>query len=231
MPRAQDGIEYYHTYPELIRQTLEAGAAEWRTHLYNRSRHGGDIALLSALCGADTAYFGIPEEEMIVIQCGIVDCAPRPLPKHLRKQVARLPRALRERVISFLHDHRAAILRMLRRPIRRTAPGEFDSMLAAWIAGLRGTSRRVYVINIAPTTERVERHSPGLTESIQTYNMIISNAIRNEGETNVQLINAYEALLDGDFASPRLIRADGQHLTAEAHELYARMILVRELRS
>lgn len=224
MPRDFGGIHYRETYAELLKSALEQQG--WRVDLYNRSK--GNIAVdeLKTMVENDRKYFG-QQREIVVIQCGIVDSAPRPISGRTRRLVGRFPERLRRRVISFLHSNRARILssgfqwRVTEPPPFRLA---YRELLLAAGAG----TGHVYSINVAPTTHEMEEHSPGLSSSIRLYNAIIADEVQRAGET-AQLIDVHRAILEESGGLQRYIDSkDGHHITRQGHLLYTRLIMAAE---
>src|SRR5262249_18582347 len=147
-----------------------------RVHLYNRSRGGASIARLIEDYQMDAAYFGQQSNDFLIIQCGVVDCAPRPLPTTLRALVSRLPKHLRSKVIRFLHDNRAFFVS--KGPTWRVArPSSFMKAYQYWLERAVKECDRIYCVNIAPTTDEIESRSPGFSESIELYNRLIEEAV------------------------------------------------------
>jgi lysophospholipase L1-like esterase len=99
-----------------------------------------------------------------------------------------------------------------------------------WLAAMTPTTGRVYVLTIAPTTEAMDRHSPGLAASIAQYNGLIARAARDAGSA-VVLVDVHGLIL-GDAAGVlvHINEDDGHHLTAAGHALIADAILARERR-
>jgi hypothetical protein len=221
MPRSLDGIHYTETYAELLTSALRAQGLQ--VDLYNRSK--GNIALdeLKTLAINDHRYFG-NWPEIVVIQCGIVDCAPRPVSGRIRRLVGRLPAHLRSKAISFLHSNRARILNNGFR-WRVTEPQEFQTAYVELLRSVSGYDGWIYAVGIAPTTPEMEQHSPGLTSSILLYNEIICTAARDAGNS-VRFVDVNGAILeDADGLRRYMNLTDGHHITTEGHSLYARLIL------
>ena len=79
LPHAPDGISCFDTYPELLRGMLESANTALRVAVLNRSRGGAPIGALFEQFVDDSTYIGPETGRILVIQCGIVDCAPRPI--------------------------------------------------------------------------------------------------------------------------------------------------------
>jgi lysophospholipase L1-like esterase len=225
LPRSADAIGYRETFPELVRQAWEAADPRQLVHLYNRSRRGATIASLLTDCWMDAEAFGSAGGDLCLLQCGVCDCGPRPVPRWLRNRIDRLPGRVKRRIIRFLHDHRARILRA-GLAWRDTPPEEFRRLYQEFLAGVVKEFRRVVAINIAPTTEAMDRHSPGLAASIERYNGLIREAVAAVGGENLRLADVYGAITGTPGGIERHVNAsDGHHITAEGHRLYARLIL------
>src|SRR6267154_2449215 len=117
------------------------------------------------------------------------------VPRWLRRRIARLPLAVRQRTIKFLHDHRAAILRRTG-GWRQLKPEEFRSIYYRWLERAAQHFARIYVVNIAPTNHQTEAHSPGFGQSILLYNEIIAAVMASLKSDRVFLIDVH-AIISG----------------------------------
>ncbi|MBM3272726.1 hypothetical protein FJY94_05680 [Candidatus Kaiserbacteria bacterium] len=225
LPRPADGVLHGDVYPELIRDALEATYSGLRVSVWNRSRGGASIADLHDSYRQDSAYFDPIEPSILVIQCGIVDCAPRPVPPSVREKIGRLPTPLRWLVAKILHFARPFLLRAGIR-WRATEGHDFETRLLAWIKAARTGATRVYVVNIAPTIPTIDAHSPGLADSIHDYNAAIRRAASAGGGTLIDVFGAIRAQPEGidGHINPR----DGHHISRQGHRLYADLLLAAE---
>lgn len=223
MPRHEDGITYRETYAEIVRREL-ADFLGRPVDLYNRSIGGSTLPQLMQLWESDTRYFGAAEE-CIIVQAGIVDCAPRPLGPRLRFLVGQLPTFIKRRIIKFLHDNRARILRS-GLGSRFTSPQVFAKTYQKWLHLMSERHQPVFIINIAPTTPDIEAHSPGLTKSIQYYNQMIDDIVRDLAHPKIALIDAYQQVVDRGV-SEYICPNDGHHITWKGHQLYAELIMTQ----
>lgn len=225
LPRPADGVLHGDIYPELLRDALESAHPGLRVSVWNRSRGGASIADLHESYRQDSAYFDPTEPSILVIQCGIVDCAPRPVPPSVRERIGRLPTPLRWLVAKFLHFARPFLLRAGIR-WRATESDDFETRLLAWIEGARAGAARVYVVNIAPTVPAIDAHSPGLADSIHAYNEAIQRAASASGATLIDVFGAIQAQPGGTggYINPR----DGHHISRQGHGLYADLLLAAE---
>ncbi|MDP9202143.1 MAG: SGNH/GDSL hydrolase family protein [Gemmatimonadota bacterium] len=222
MPRADDGVGLHLTYPEQLRAQLHEKGVD--ATILNRARGGTTLGALGELFLADSGYFGTTTRGVAILQCGIVDCAPRPIPLWARRGLARLPGHIRAPIVKTLHRNRAQILRSGIQ-FRFTGPTQFRTRYAEIIGRASAECDHVYAISIAPTITGTEGHSPGLSESIRLYNSLIEHAVRVQPKPNITVIDVCDAITrsgrpTADFISP----VDGHHLTAEGHRMYASLV-------
>lgn len=229
MPRISEQIPYQQTYAELLRRRIEVLGLHRSVNLYNRSRGGATVGKLLEDFKCDSFAFGNPGGDLFIIQSGIVDCAPRPISRVLRRGVGMLPGRAKTRAIRFLHDHRAALLKH-GKVFRETPPEKFEKIYASWLGQACGEFRWVYAVNIAPTNPYIEERSPGFGASVRQYNSIISSVCQAEPKRNVRLINVHDEIMNAPNGVSQFInRRDGHHITREGHQLYADLIFTNLL--
>src|SRR5262249_54938798 len=124
MPRSFIGVPFRKTYAE---QVAEACEQLWgtRVYLYNRARFDATIAMVEEDYRRDSINFGTPGGRLLVIQCGVCDCAPRPIPPRMRTAIGYLPPPIRSRIIAGIHRNRPHIQRL--RLWRNTSPEAFTA--------------------------------------------------------------------------------------------------------
>lgn len=221
MPRSFKGISYRDTYPELLKAALTQDG--WEVDLYNRSKGGVSIDELCTAARDDRKYFG-DACAIVILQCGIVDCAPRPASARMRIWIGRLPWRIQKSVIAFLHNKRARILKA-GFCWRITEPSRFTEKYTELLRGASGESEQIIAVGIAPTTPEMEKHSPGLSQSIAQYNQLIHSAVQTAC-AGVQYVDVHRAILMHHEGVTRFIdAADGHHITAEGHRLYSALLL------
>jgi hypothetical protein len=226
MPRADTGVGLHLTYPELLRTHLQEHGVD--ATVLNRARGGITLSALVELYLADSGYFGSTTRGVVILQCGIVDCAPRPIPLWARHGVSRLPGHIRGPIVGILHRNRARILNSGIQ-FRFTRPAEFRKRYAEMIRRASDHCEHVYAIGIAPTIPGTDSHSPGLSASIRLYNSLVEDAIREQRNSNITILDVGNAIKQtgrptSDFINP----VDGHHLTAEGHRLYATLVACAE---
>ncbi len=222
LPRPRECITHSDVYPELVRDALESSEPGLRVTVMNRSQGGATVSSLYDSYCRDRAYLNRSEPCVLVIQCGIVDCAPRPVPMSVRKKIAQLPVYLRWLIAKFLHIARPFLLRAGIH-WRATQKDEFEALLLAWIKSVPENFTKVYVINIAPTIPEADAHSPGLADSILDFNAAIRRAATISGAT---YIDVFESLsLQPEGIREYIHLKDGHHITRRGHALYAELLV------
>lgn len=228
LPRASGGIGYRQTYCEMLAEGIRDRFPMLALSCYNRSGGGLTVTALHERYQHDCNYFGAQQHQVLVVQCGVVDCAPRPIPVFLRRIIGRLPGRIRAPITAFLHYARPWLLRA-GLSWRLTPPYWFTQQLSRWLAHAVTQSERVYVLNIAPTVPSIAAHSPGFEQSILAYNSLIAAAVRATPSDAVELIDVHEMITRGGDVSAWISPSDGHHLTVKGNQLYADLILRHEL--
>ena len=226
MPRHQYGIPYYETYPELFKKKLKKKFSGFDVNLYNRSQGGNDIRKLFKTIAKDCAYFFNNNLEIIIIQSGIVDCAPRPVPQRVRLIIEKIKNQfLKKKIISYIHAHRANFIKIKGdKPFRKTNPSDYKIFLDRMIRLLNGKNNNILLINIPPTFDHLNQRSPGLQSSIKIYNHIIKKTINNINSEDIKLADIY-TFINNDPNGLKKYISDGIHITKEAHKLYCDLLM------
>jgi hypothetical protein len=196
----------------------------------DRAKGAATIDKLFTLFEEDESYIH-EEKDILLIHAGICDCAPRPVPLKLRNIISRLPAFFRIRIINYLHQNRA---RLINRGFiyYNTDKNKFGQILSSWLFQATNKFKRIYVVNIAPTNEETENHSPGFKRSIEVYNAIIERVVREADNSKVMLIDINQVISkSGQHLDDLILKKDGHHLTSLAHQMYAKELIGREEKS
>lgn len=221
LPRPADGISHNDVFGELLRSSIEAIRPGLRVSVYNRSRGGAASTDLYGLYSQDRGYFAANEDGILIIQCGINDCAPRPVPPRVRAVIGKLPTALRWAVVKIIHFARPYLLGA---GIRwyATDLDNFEALLRKWLEEALRECPHVYVTTIVPVGKVVEKRSPGFSENIQKYNEKIRDVCKSTGAV---LIDAFDAITSRPAGlTTYLTDTDGYHITREGHALFSELI-------
>ncbi len=108
-------------------------------------------------------YYKNLNPEIVLLQCGIVDAAPRAFGR-IEMDIIKKLRLFRltKPFVKFLRKYRAH---------HYASVGEFESLLLAIKNGLN--PKQFFALAILPSCEEYEQLLPGITKSITTYNTIL----------------------------------------------------------
>jgi lysophospholipase L1-like esterase len=223
MPREGERIAMHETFPELLRAKCEERLPGVVVHVANRSRGAATISSAFELYVHDSGFFG-PGTDVLIIQIGIVDCAPRPIPRWLKKTIGIFPGRVQRPIIDFLHNNRRRI-QGSGFVFRETPPKRFAAEYRRLLQRAARECRHVYVINMPPTTAEMDAHSPGFAGAILRYNDILGGLVRELAAPNVHLIDVYRAVTERQDGLVTFVnQRDGHHITHAGHDLYAELI-------
>lgn len=192
--------------------------------LIDRSFGGATIKDLYNIFLKDEEYV-VENKDILIIHEGICDCSPRPISPIMRKIISLLPSYFRLKVIRFIHNNRSKLLKFGFK-YYHTKKVIFEEILRAWLETALKKYSRIYIFNIAPTNQRIENHSPGLSKSISNYNESISKVVTSFLSDKIYLIDIHTLIKNSKESFDELIiESDGHHITAKAHSLYAQKLI------
>lgn len=221
LPRPQDGISFGKEYGFLVYDFLRR-EVESESFYLNRSIGGAKVKELFDLYSRDLIYFN--GKGILIIQCGVVDCAPRPVPMFIRELISIQPDFIKWRIVKFLHNNRSRILKA-GFGTRATPPTKFRKVYKKWLSYALEREELVIVINIAPNTDEIENHSPGFRKSIEEYNRIIKEIVDEKKSEKLIHIDVFSKILEFDPDRKFIInQKDGHHITLDGHKVYAEEI-------
>lgn len=227
LPRGEE-ILNHQRYISILKKYFEDSG--YIVDLIDRARANYNINDLYQWFTEDNKYFG-SNADITIIQEGIVDCAPRPIPKKIRNIVSKMPNCIRKSVINFLHNNRSQIQNLGIRYYYITPQVYYDKYMK-FVKEASDNSKRVYLFNILPTTDDIEKHSPGLSKSIENYNKIIFNIIKNLNRANVYLIDVYSYVKGNEDNIIKYInQKDGHHITVAGNKFFADLLIQEHIRS
>jgi len=228
MPRWEESIQCNNLYSELFRAWLEKENPNNKVYLYNRSQGGESIRFLYKTFKKDMEYFGDFGEKILILQCGVVDCAPRPIPFVLRRLISIMPINMRNFIIKCIHDNRATLLRMGFKWFI-TEVFKFKTIYRKWLEEAVPKFSKIYIFNILPTTNEIESHSPGFSESITVFNRQIAQVIKSLNKDNLYLIDVHANCQQSKDHFKNIVnKNDGHHLTLAGHQFYCDMLIQQE---
>jgi len=220
-------VDNEERYFSLLQSWLLKNTGAPRIQTLDRSKGGVTITELFEWVNHDLGYFDFPGE-IAILHCGIVDCAPRPVDLKQRAFISKLPGFIKYRIIKYLHNNRSRILSKGRSYVI-TKQEEFEKIFLQLIEVLSKNYQRVYILNICPTNEQTEKHSPGFTKNIDLYNTIIKRAILSKDYSNLTLVDINSYINErSDKIDSYIVKEDGHHITPLTHVWIADEIVRQE---
>lgn len=214
---------YIHLFELWLRQTISENVS-----IINRARKGLTIDKMYEIFEEDESYLlDEAERDILIIHDGICDCAPRPVSKKLRAFISKLPGFFRIRLVSYLHNNRAKLLKKGHVHFL-VEKNQYEEYLHKWLKQAIGKFKRIYIFNIAPTNTEIESHSPGFGNSIVAYNSIIERVVNDINNPIIKLIDIYSIIKKEISIDDVIVKEDGHHITAVGHKLYAKQLIELE---
>lgn len=218
LPReGPEDIPYEVTYPYLLEERLRHQSQMRLPIIMERAMRRRTIEYVL------DEWFELVElrrPDVTVIHVGIVDCAPRIFLRRERQFVENLKWAwFRKRILSFVHQHRARIIRM--RPRVYVPIDRFERLLNEIIEKGRQLQTALVFVNILEPPLETEKRSPGFQQNVRRYNQAIASKV--DGQT-VRMIDLNNLIAQRGGAEK--LTVDGIHLNREAHEMLARELEV-----
>jgi hypothetical protein len=220
-------VENHERYFRRLQEWWAAHNAVLPFEICERDKANSTIGFLLDWYSHDVKYFG--SGDVLLIHCGICDCAPRPVPLPVREQISKMPEWLRTWIVKFLHFARPALLKM-GVSWRNTEPAAYERFLRMWLMDAKDKFSRIYVINIAPTNAVMESHSPGISESIVQYNRIIASTMDEFKDQPIHLIDMNRLIAEKNDLNSYILETDGHHYKEPSHRLCAEEIIKLEQR-
>ncbi|WP_316763092.1 SGNH/GDSL hydrolase family protein [Pedobacter aquatilis] len=152
-------------------------------------------------------YYEGSNPEILIIQSGIVDCAPRAL-GWLEKEIINS-----SRLLSFIVNRFMPINLMRRyRGLTYTNKANYKKNINEFIK--KFSKSKIIFIGILPASNEYEKLLPGISNNIKSYNKIIKEEIINKG----LFLNADNIPMEG-------IMSDHHHLNAMGHKWLSEEII------
>ena len=215
LPRQE--VTYKDTYAYKLSLKLEN-----RYVVLNRARRGNTTAKQSSENDAgflieDVDYYH--QSRFVIIQLGIVDCAPRLFSERESKLLGSIrPSFVREKIIGFKSKRRLFFTKHF--PLVYVTRDQFLRNYEKLLKRIlnRTDATRIFLINIADTTRHNKTRSYGFERNIVEYNKVIQEL--SASSEKVRLVDLHAATV----RDPDLVLPDGIHIAPAAHNLIADFI-------
>jgi len=200
LPRKKpEQVLFDEAWPQLVKQSIPC-------KMVNLAMGGNSIA---DLLGQSDYYTGV-EPDVLIVQSGIVDCAPRALTK-FEAQLINKSAILRVLFFKMIGSKR---LRRYRN-ISYTSKKEFGKYIDKFCEKFKGV--KIYWITIVPASEEYEKALPGITKRVNEYNELLEEKSRQH---HFELISTKNIPSSG-------IMSDHHHLSKEGHAWVAAQVQSR----
>lgn len=219
-PRPWEGVGSMNTYASIIQQELKGSV--YVHNLAYGDRCSADYVTESFV----KTYVKSANACYVVLQLGIVDCAPRLLTT-LERAVGYLARKTKlsdsifNYYIRWKSKHRMFFTKWF--PMTRVKVNAYESNMERIIENFSENNdvECFFIINIAYPGEGLISKSFGIIENIKKYNCVL-DAISLRSDGKVKVIDLYsETRINKDW----ITIDDGHHIKSEAHSWVADSIL------
>ncbi|KJS66621.1 MAG: hypothetical protein JL50_11305 [Peptococcaceae bacterium BICA1-7] len=219
LPRAVENISVEDAWPWLLEKYLSNGDSE--CILFHRGLGGASLDVLWEHYQQIRFYIKPSPGSIAVLQYGIVDCAPRPLPFWARKLLGHLHPAILKHIVNIIHRHRSSLLGK-GISFQRTSDYLIQYLTTQLLEQITSDYHHVFVVGIMPADEAFDQASPGVRDSVTRTNKIIKSAADNYA--NAQFLDM-DAVFGGQPEVDGYIsRIDHHHLTKLGHKVLARTL-------
>ncbi len=153
---------------------------------------------------------------IVLIQLGIVDCAPRKLSYFENKIINNLPLAI-QRITIFIFN----ILRKRKKTRTYTSVVEFKNSVKSYCERAQNLNiKKILFIEISPVGESMISKSEDIMYNIKIYNNIIKEVVNNYD--NCELVQIFK-----DNEKIDNYTVDGYHFNSYGHSLISRKIVLK----
>lgn len=187
LPRpAPEVVEYEQTWVYMLSQ---------QSQVWQHSSGGSTIRELYS----QIEYFKMFNPDIVIIQSGIVDCAPRAMSKFenefinkvwLTKKLAK--KFLKEKTLNFLRRKRSCFY---------TSAYDYEKFVNLF---KKAFSDKLYWVGIVPANAGYEKKIPGITLQIEKYNKILNRNLSGK-------------FINSDNLTEKDVMSDFIHLTVSGH--------------
>jgi lysophospholipase L1-like esterase len=219
-PRPWIGLGQDETYASRIQRALGANA-----HVMNLAQGERSTRFYASEAFAKT-YIERSNTDTLIMQLGIVDCAPRLMTLVERGigflcKKTRATNAIFKKYVSFKSKNRLFFTKYF--PNIFVKKNEFEKNVKCIIKKYveYGNANRIIIINIAYPGEHLTTRSYNVLKIIREYNDILEGIV-SENIGHAYLIDLFKITRDNQAL---ITPEDGHHITSSAHEIITKSIL------
>lgn len=151
--------------------------------------------------GEEASINAAKKVDKVIIQLGVVDCAPRRFRRWEMQIIYKFPAVIQKKLISFLKNRRTQSLEKC-----YVNPIQFKENIVNFISQIKAP---VLYIHILPASGNLKIANPQITSAITQYNKIVSS-----------LSETHKNLLQINFSEEEVMNytlEDGYHLNRKGH--------------
>lgn len=218
---SERGISYKDTYPYKLQYLLNPS----KYHIRARNRGGNYVNNQALPEHIDTDILS-GNTEYVIIHLGIVDCAPRLFTRLQKGVIAAMERnpvtkLFSDAAIKFKSKNRMFFTRYF--PKTDVPPKMFREKYGLILQKIKesGKIKKVFMINIADTSEENKKKSYNFGKNILEYNQILKD-LAGQYPGLCELIDFYSAT--AKRGAGLIIEQEGIHLTKEGNDYLARLL-------
>ena len=210
MPRPQQGLVYEDTYGYLALKTLKD------YEVIIKGKYSNDTSIQSKPDVLKTEI-EILNPDMVFIQLGIVDCAPRLFSKAEINILKKLPSFLRQGIVNFLSKRRRFFTKLFPKVYIKKV--DFEKNMRNILESITACNAITAIINISRTSKENMFRSFNYENNITEYNEILFKLSR---EYNCQMVDLCSIV----ESEPSYLLPDGIHLSRQGHRRLADEIVI-----
>lgn len=154
----------------------------------------------------------------LIIQVGIVDCAPRVFSKKQYWLMNKLPKVIRNPILKLVRKYKLQILK-IRPNIVYTKKTVFENHLKSISEKLLKNEIKGIFCSIVPAGEDMVARNPQINKQIDEYNDLIKKILIEEKILMIPMDKLYKGQLK------QCLMADGHHLSKKGHQILGAKLL------
>ena len=206
MPR--EGVPYESTYSGVLSKNMPD------LEVINRAKRGNDAKKQS---GIQSLFddFEVFLPSVVIMQLGIVDCAPRVFGKKAGYIVSLLPNFIRSKLIAFFSEHRLFFTKHF--PKTYVSKEQFKLGIERLLEMFSRQNTQVICISIAATTDSNNQKSFSFDKNISAYNAVQKELCEKYG---FEYLDFYSVSKFTDY-----LLEDGIHINIKGHDYLANRLM------
>lgn len=215
-PESHGNIPYEETYPYLLDVSLRNQLGTNAPIIMEKGKRGRTI---TEVVDDWQEYVSWRKPDIVIVQAGIVDCAPRVFLPNQRDFVGRIRiRFIREILLKLVSKYRRMIIKTCPNKVYTPLPIYRDAATKLTELAKQDNVQALIFINIVFPPDFLESKSPGFQENVRLYNEALEQCKAKPGVYVVDLNGLFR---EQGNAEGHLLY-DGHHLSVEGNRCLAK---------